>query len=81
MILGDPMSKTGKSNELVNEISLGGNEQLVSIKSLNAAIQQLSDITNINSATAEEMSASSEELFTQARTLQGLIKSINIEQV
>ncbi len=67
-----------KSAELVNDIVLAGKEQQTGIEAINISIQQLTEITNENSASAEEMSASAEELSAQAEQLKELISVFRI---
>ena len=62
-----------KSAELVNNIISAGKEQQSGVENINTAIQQLTEITNGNSASAEEMSAAAEELSAQAEQLKELI--------
>lgn len=62
-----------KSAELVNSIAETSKEQQISIKAVNNSIGQLTEITNENSASAEEMSSSAEELARQAEELKKLI--------
>ena len=62
-----------KSAELVNEIVLASKEQQNGVQAINNSIQQLTEITNENSASAQEMSASAEELSAQAEQLKNLI--------
>ena len=67
-----------KSAELVNNIVSAGKEQQISVENINLSIQQLTEISNENSASAEEMSASAEELSAQAEQLKELISVFNI---
>ncbi len=62
-----------KSAEYVNDIVLSSREQQSGIEAINISIQQLTEITNENSAAAEEMSASAEELSVQAEHLKKMI--------
>ncbi len=62
-----------KSAELVNNIVSAGKEQQAGVENINISIQQLTEITNENSASAEEMSASAEELSAQAEQLKNMI--------
>ncbi len=62
-----------KSAELVNNIVSAGKEQQSGVENINISVQQLTEITNENSASAEEMSASAEELSAQAEQLKELI--------
>jgi len=66
------------SAELVSGIVSASKEQQISIENINNSVQQLTEITNENSASAEEMSASAEELSAQAEQLKSLTStSIN----
>ena len=67
-----------KSAELVNNIVTAGREQQTGVEMINTSIQQLTEITNENSASAEEMSASAEELSAQAEQLKELISVFKI---
>jgi len=67
-----------KSAELVSSIVSASREQQNNIKNINNSIQQLTEITNVNSASAEEMSASAEELSAQAEQLKELISVFKI---
>ncbi len=62
-----------KSAEHINAIVLSSKEQQSGIEAINISVQQLTEITNENSASAEEMSASAEELSAQAEQLEELI--------
>ncbi len=64
-----------KSAELVNNIVSAGKEQQSGVENINISVQQLTEITNENSASAEEMSASAEELSAQAEQLKSMIAS------
>jgi methyl-accepting chemotaxis protein len=67
-----------KSAELVKDIVSASREQLSGVEKINTSIQQLTEITNKNSASAEEMSASAEELSAQAEQLKELISIFKI---
>ena len=67
------MPKIIKSAELVSEIVSASQEQQSGAENINTSIQQLTEITNQNSASAEEMSASAEQLSAQAEQLNELI--------
>ncbi len=66
------------SAELVNNIVSASKEQEISVESINISIQKLAEITNKNSASAEEMSLSAEELAAQAEQLKELISVFKI---
>ena len=58
---------------MVDNIVTASREQQSGGEAINISIQQLTEITNQNSASAEEMSASAEELSAQAEQLKSLI--------
>ncbi len=62
-----------KSAQLVKETMMASLEQKAGAELINTSIMQLSDITNKNSALAEEMSASAEDLSNQAQFLKDTI--------
>ncbi len=64
-----------KSAKLVNNIVSAGKEQQSAVENINISVQQLTEITNENSASAEEMSSSAEELSAQAEQLKSMIAS------
>ncbi len=66
-----------KNAKLVNNIVLAGKEQQSGVENINNSIQQLTEITNENSASAEEMSESAEKLSAQAKQLKELINFFN----
>ncbi len=67
-----------KSSQLVKGIVSANKEQQSGIELINNSIQELTEITNENSASAEEMSASAEELSAQAEQLKELIAVFKI---
>ena len=69
-----------KSALLVKNIALASKEQLNGVEAINNSVQQLSDVTNQNSAAAEELSSSAEILTAHALQLQSLISVFNINK-
>ncbi len=67
-----------ESAQLVNNIVTASREQQSGVDEINTSVQQLTDITNGNSASAEEMSASAEQLAAQAEQLKNLISVFKI---
>ncbi len=67
-----------KSTELVNNIVSAGKEQQRGVENINISVQQLTEITSENSASAEEMASSAEELSVQAEHLKKLISVFKI---
>ncbi len=68
-----------KSAKLIMNIALASQEQQGGVEAINNSIQQLTDITNENSASAEQMSLSAEELTAQAKQLKNLVSVFNLE--
>ncbi len=67
------------SSKLVNNIVIASREQKSNVENINSSVQQLTDITNENLASAEEMSSSAEELTAQAEQLKELISVFEIK--
>ncbi len=73
--LNEIIEKIVDSAALVNEIVVASIDQQSSVIAINTSVQQLTEITNSNSASAEEMSASAEQLAAQSEQLNNLIVS------
>lgn len=76
--LAETIPEIIKSAELIGEITASNHEQQNGIELINTSILQLSDITNQNSASAEQIAASAEELTGQAESLKQLIEQFKI---
>jgi methyl-accepting chemotaxis protein len=63
-----------KTATLVSEISMACREQDIGADQVNTAIQQLDKVIQINAASAEQMTATAEELSFQASQLQKVIE-------
>ncbi len=70
-----------KSADLVSEIIAASREQKIGAQEINTSIQDLSEITNENSASAQELSASAEGLTDQAQQLKDMVSRFNIGTV
>ncbi|MCP4177048.1 MAG: hypothetical protein GY756_04705 [bacterium] len=68
-----------KSAELVNHILTACKEQQNNAQFINDSLQQLTEITNENSATSQEMASSAEELSSQAEQLKLIVSVFNVE--
>lgn len=66
--------------DLSNEISVSSSEQAVGINQVNNGIIQLSDVVQNNSATAQQMAASSEEISGQAALLKDMVGRFSLEE-
>lgn len=77
MQLDKVIPKTIKNLEIIKSISVANKEQQNGAENINLSLQQLSDTSNQNAATAEQMSSSSEELSAQVTKLNELIDLLN----
>ncbi|MBN2273167.1 MAG: hypothetical protein JXK95_02450 [Bacteroidales bacterium] len=68
-----------KTSRLIQEISASSLEQENGVNQVNAAIQQLNNVTLQNAAASEELATSSEQLNSQAENLRDLITFFNID--
>lgn len=70
-----------KTTVLVGNIASSSNEQATAISQIDQGITQVSTVVQMNSATAEESAASSEELSGQADMLLQLVSGFNLKDV
>ncbi|HPR33838.1 MAG TPA: methyl-accepting chemotaxis protein [Prolixibacteraceae bacterium] len=68
-----------KTSELVQQISIASNEQSQGAQQINNAILELNNISQQNSVTSEELSASSMELINQSDQLKKIIQFFRIQ--
>lgn len=71
--LNSVVDKTNKTNSLINEIAEASENQSNSIYQVNIGVEQISSVVQANSATAEQIAASSEELSGQANSLKNMV--------
>ena len=71
--LDNIVQRVGKTVDLVSEIALASNQQATAITEINRGIEQMSQVVQANSATAEEAAAASEELSGQADLLKTMV--------
>ncbi len=67
-----------KVTDLVSEIAEASNEQAGGIDQVNTALGQIDQVTQSNTANAEESAAASEELSSQAAQLKQMISKFNL---
>lgn len=65
-------------SDLVKQIAEASKEQSLAIEQINAGIKQIADITQSNSASAQEGASSAEELLSQAETTKSMIESFKL---
>ncbi|WP_124064916.1 methyl-accepting chemotaxis protein [Clostridium sp. E02] len=69
-ILEEVAEKSKLVEQIIKEIENASSQQVVAIEEINQGLTQVSSVVQTNAATAEESSASSEELAAQSVTLQ-----------
>ncbi|MEA2042293.1 MAG: methyl-accepting chemotaxis protein, partial [Bacteroidota bacterium] len=78
-ILTKLLPKIQQSNEFISNIVEASVEQQNSTQTINSSIQQLSEVTNTNSASAEQLASSSQELAAQSEELNNIISIFKIK--
>ncbi|ADH85364.1 methyl-accepting chemotaxis protein [Desulfurivibrio alkaliphilus] len=68
-----------KATDLVGEIAAASNEQAQGISQVNEGLSQIDQVTQTNTANAEEGAAAAEELSSQANHLRGLMGVFTIK--
>ncbi len=68
-----------KVTTLVAEIAAASNEQATGISQINLGLEQVSQVVQTNSATAEESAAASEELSSQAEILKDMVSKFKLK--
>lgn len=71
--LNEMVISIGKVNDLVAEIAAASNEQAQGIAQANKALNQMDQVTQQNTANAEESAAASQELSSQAGNLRRML--------
>ena len=71
--------KAFNMNKIVSEISEATRSQSENISQILIGVEQISNVVQMNSATAEESAAASEELSAQAGMLQTLVSRFELE--
>ncbi|NLG36838.1 MAG: HAMP domain-containing protein [Clostridiales bacterium] len=72
------VSDVARAAELVNQIATASNEQAAGIAQIDRGIEQVSQVVQTNSATAEESASASEELSGQARILKDMVSHFKL---
>lgn len=66
------------ATDIVDKISIASKEQSQSVAQVTIGVEQISNVVQTNSATAEESAAASEELSGQAQMLKGLVDQFTL---
>jgi len=67
-----------KTNDLVGEIAAASSEQAQGVSQVNIGLGQVDQVTQQNTANAEETASAAEELSSQATHLQGLVAKFKL---
>jgi len=78
--LTEIVSGINESSQLVAEIAKSSEDQKLGISQINIGIDQVAQVIQQNSATAEESAAASAEMSNQANTLEGLLKLFTLKR-
>lgn len=78
--LVDIVDGVSKAADLVADIAYASNEQATAISQINEGIYQVSQVTQNNTATAEESAAASEEMTSQAQMLKEMVGRFKLKR-
>lgn len=78
--LVDIVEGVSKAADLVADIAYASNEQATAISQINEGIYQVSQVTQNNTATAEESAAASEEMTSQAQMLKEMVGRFRLKR-
>jgi len=78
--LNQILDRTGKVGDLITEITEVCNEQAQGIEQVNAAVANMSQVTQQNAANAEESASASEELSSQASELASMVHEFKLSE-
>ena len=71
--------KSGKISSIITNISEASNKQSDDVKHITTGLEQISSVVQMNSATAEQSAAASQELSTQAKTMNQLVGAFKLK--
>jgi methyl-accepting chemotaxis protein len=75
-VLEEIVQSVGKTTDLVSEIAAACQEQAQGIDQVNTAIAQMDKVTQQNAANAEESASASEELSSQAKSMNRIVTDL-----
>ena len=78
-ILKEVSEKSRLVEQAIQEIENASAQQVIAIEEINQGLSQVSSVVQTNAATAEESSASSEELAAQSVTLQQEVSKFRLK--
>ncbi len=74
--LDEIVQRIGKTTDLVSEIAAASQEQAQGIDQVNTAVTQMDKVTQQNAANAEESASASEELSSQAESMNSIVAEL-----
>ena len=77
--LNEIVTSVTKAAALVGQIATASKDQATGVVQINEGINQVSQVTQTSTATAEESAAASEELTSQARMLKGMVARFKLK--
>jgi methyl-accepting chemotaxis protein/methyl-accepting chemotaxis protein-1 (serine sensor receptor) len=75
-VIGSVTESSGKVKTLVDEVSLGSQEQARGIDQISKAIAQMERVTQKTAANAEESASAGEELGAQSKSMNGIVEKL-----
>jgi len=75
-VLNEIVQGIGKTSDLVGEIAAASGEQAQGIEQVNTAVAQMDKVTQQSAANAEESASASEELSTQAESMNEVVNDL-----
>jgi len=75
-VLDEIVQGIGKTTDLVSEIAAASQEQAQGIDQVNTAVSQMDKVTQQNAANAEESASASEELSSQAESMNDIVADL-----
>ena len=75
-VLDEIVQGVGKTTDLVSEIAAASQEQAQGIDQVNTAVSQMDKVTQQNAANAEESASASEELSSQAESMNSIVAEL-----
>ncbi len=78
--LGRILDRTGKAGDLISEIAAVCNEQAEGIEQVNAAVANMSQVTQRTAASSEESAGATEELSSLAADLAAMVREFKLSE-
>ncbi|MDR0491188.1 MAG: methyl-accepting chemotaxis protein [Oscillospiraceae bacterium] len=77
--LAEIVSGISESSKIASDIAISSDEQYAGITQINIGVDQVAQVVQLNSATAEESAAASEEMSEQSKILEKLITEFKLK--